>query len=228
METGRRKVVRPGVLLFVIVGMGLGGFLPCASAQPIGAGLDFQDSHAVFDVGGNHYATHYIETGLTFRQWLVPSLFNLGLRGGYLSVTQDPNPVVSGANIGGEYIGLDAGFRYNWIPLIGFRAYASETYHRSSTTTKIGVDHINWYGFHARAGADLQIGIVGIGAGVFYRRATGHEPIPASQPESVALFENESGPYASVTLYPAVGGSVTLLGEGGRWHSYLLTFRYGF
>ena len=42
---------------------------------------DFQDSHAVLDVCGNHYATHYIETGLTFRQWLVPSLFNLGLRG---------------------------------------------------------------------------------------------------------------------------------------------------
>ncbi len=220
--------MRSRLLFFVVIGVGLLGSLPCASAQAIGAGLDFQDSHAVFDVGGNHYATHYIETGLTFRQWLVPSLFNLGLRGGYLSVTQDSNPVVSGANIGGEYIGLDASFRYNWIPWIGFRAYASETYHHSSTTTKIGVNHIDWYGFHARAGADLHFGIVGIGAGAFYRRATGHEPMPASQPETVALFENETGPYASVTLYPVVGGSVTLLGEGGRWHTYLLTFRYGF
>ena len=228
METWWGWVVRSRLLFFVVIGVGLLGSLPCASAQAIGAGLDFQDSHAVFDVGGNHYATHYIETGLTFRQWLVPSLFNLGLRGGYLSVTQDPNPVVSGANIGGEYIGLDASFRYNWIPWIGFRAYASETYHHSSTTTKIGVNHIDWYGFHARAGADLHFGIVGIGAGAFYRRATGHEPMPASQPETVALFENETGPYASVTLYPVVGGSVTLLGEGGRWHTYLLTFRYGF
>ncbi|MHB1544592.1 MAG: hypothetical protein ACYCS1_10140 [Gammaproteobacteria bacterium] len=196
-----------------------------ATWHSLAAAVGFTGSQAVFSLAGTPEVTDYSEVGLTLRQWLVADVFSLGVRGGYLNVTQDTNPAIHGASLSGAYGGLDAGLRLVWSRWFGFAAYGSETYHRATAQFAGNPQRIRWYGFHARLGPVVHIGIMTIGLGAFYRRANG-EMLTASS--SSTLFANQSGPYASLTLATGSRGSVRLMGEGGRWHTYLLSFRYGF
>lgn len=199
----------------------------CGSTEPaLAAAVGFARSQAVFSLAGTSEVTDYTEVGVAFRQWLIRHVFNLGLRGGYLNVTQDSNPAVGGASFAGAFGGLDAELHLALTHGLSLVAYASETYHQAGTHLADGhALRIRWYGFHARIGPLVQIGPLMLGLGAYDRRADGREltALPSS-----SLFAHQSGPYASLTLVTGSDGSVELLGEGGRWHTYLLSFRYGF
>jgi hypothetical protein len=196
-----------------------------APEWPLAAAIDFNLVHAVFSQSGLPVAADYRETGLTLRQWLIPGVFSLGVRGGILDVTEDANPALHGAGLSGAYGGLDAGLHSDWTRWLGFAAYGSETYHRASAQYSMTPLRIRWYGFHARMGPVARLGMLTVGFGAYYRRVTG--AFVEADSASV-VFATQSGPYASVALATGARGRIKLVGEGGRWHAYLLSFRYGF
>ncbi len=196
-----------------------------APESSLAAAIDFSGSHAVFSLAGTPVATDYSEIGLTVRQWFIPDVLSLGFRGGYLNVTQDANQDLHGSSLSGAYGGLDVDWHITWTSWFGFAAYGSETYHRATAQFSGQPLRIRWFGFHARMGPLVHIGLLSVGLGAFYRQAHGDRSISAS---SSVFSASQAGPFVSLALATGSHGRVKLVGEGGSWHTYLLSFRYGF
>ncbi len=71
-----------------------------ATAQGFSSAFEFSHSQTGFDFNGLIYQTHITEAGIQLGHYWYHHLVDVSIRGGYLGVTQDSNPQLTGLNLG--------------------------------------------------------------------------------------------------------------------------------
>ncbi len=202
-------------------------FLPL-SAHPLAAAITYEDVHFPLDVGGVTYGTHLSEINLDFRDHLGRYVL-VGLHGGYIGVTQDDNPALSGLNVSGYDVGVTA---TGTVPLtsdLGVTLSGGDTYHDASSSVPGGHNRLHWYDAGARLGLWLSYGHLRLSGGGYVRHLEGNELLASPHAETLAVDgETLAGPYGGISYVTSEGGRIALFVDGGRWHGATLSFRYGF
>lgn len=212
----------------LLVGLGL-GLCSTALAHGFAAGIDWGQAHTTFDVGGTGYSTHITETGLELGHWWYGHKVLIAVRGGYLGVTQNHNPALSGLNLEGYYAGLAARTTYPLFPAFGLTLGLDGTYHRASDTVGAQQARIRWFDFLARLGAWYRYGVARASAGLIVRRYSGNQILngPTSNDLSIP-GKARAGAYLGLSFYTGAQSRVAAFADIGAYSAYMVSFRYGF
>lgn len=214
--------------LFLML-IGLGMSVAVASAHGFAAGIDWGQAHTDFDVGGTSYSTQITETGLEIGHWWYGRRVLVAVRGGYLGVTQNHNPALSGLNLQGYYAGLAARSTYPLFSGFGLTLGLDGTYHRASDTAGSQEARIRWFDLLARLGAWYRYGVARASAGVIVRRYSGNQLLsgPVSSDLSIP-GKARAGAYLGLSFYTGPRSRVAAFADIGAYSAYTVSFRYNF
>ncbi len=202
--------------------------VPVAAAHGLAAAISYENVHFPLDVGGASYSTHLSEINLDLRDHLGRYVL-VGFHGGYIGVTQDANPALSGLNVSGYDLGVTATGVVPLTSYFGVTLSAGDTYHDASASVPGGHDRLHWYDAGGRLGLWLAYGHLRLSGGGYVRHFGGGEHL--APPRSTAFTvagQTLDGPYGAISYVTNEGGRIALFVEGGRWHGITLSFRYGF
>lgn len=198
------------------------------SAHPLGVAITYENSHFPLDIAGTSYQTHLSEINLDLRDHLGHYIL-VGVHGGYIGVTEDSNPALSGLDVSGYDAGVSA---TGTVPLLrhwGITLSAADTYHDASASIPTGQDRLHWYDATGRLGIWFRAQELRLSAGGYLRHLEGTEFVAPPHAESQPILgQTLSGPYAAISYVTHEGGRIALFVDGGRWHGVSLSFRYGF
>jgi hypothetical protein len=220
-----RSFIRALIVTFAALGMSVA----VASAHGFAAGIDWGQAHTEFDVGGTNYSTHITETGVEIGHWWYGRKVLVALRGGYLGVTENQNPALSGLNVEGYYAGLGARTTYPLFPSFGLTLGLDGTYHRASDTVGARMARIRWFDLLGRVGAWYRYGIARASAGLVVRRYSGS--VLATYPVASDLSipgKARAGAYLGLSFYTGARSRVAAFADIGAYSAYTVSFRYGF
>ena len=205
------------------------GFPVAACAQGFGSAFNFSRVQTSFNINGHSYETHFTEAGVELGHYWYHHFLDVSLRGGYLGVTQDGNPVLTGLDLGGYYAGLGATAFFPVQKDFGFTVGLGETYHRVSDSVTTEQYRLRWFDFASRAGAWYRLGVARFSAGIYYRHFSGSELLSGTTNETENIYgTTRSGLYGGISFYTSSHGRVAAFVDTGAYQAILLSFRYGF
>lgn len=204
-------------------------FPAVACAQGFGSALDFSRARTSFNIDGQSYGTHITEAGVEFGHYWYHHFLDLSIRGGYLGVTQDSNPDLTGLNLGGYYVGLAGTSFFPVKHNFGFTVGLGATYHRVSDSVTNEQYRLHWFGWVSRAGAWYRLGVARFSAGFYYRHFQGSELLSGKTNITQSVEgRSRSGLYGGLSFYTGRRGRVALFVDTGSYQAIMLSFRYGF
>ncbi len=213
-------------LVLLLAGLGLSAV---ASAHGFAAGIDWSQAHTNFDIGGTSYSTHITETGVELGHWWYGRRVLVAVRGGYLGVTQDRNPALTGLNLGGYYAGLAARTVYPLFPAFGLTLGLDGTFHRASDTVGRQQSKIRWFDVLARLGAWYRYGVARASAGVVFRRYSGNQILSGPITSELSMPGTaRAGAYVGLSFDTGERSRVAAFADLGSYSAFLVSFRYGF
>ena len=195
-----------------------------ATAQGFSSAFEFSHSQTGFDFNGLIYQTHITEAGIQLGHYWYHHLVDVSIRGGYLGVTQDSNPQLTGLNLGGYYVGLSG---TTFIPVQkawGFTLGLGGTYHRASDSA--GDEHVRfrWFNLVSRAGVWFRVRAARLSTGLYARHFYGSHEFPNSSIRG----RTQSGLYGGLSFYTGAHSRVAVFVDTGSYQSLMLSFRFGF
>jgi hypothetical protein len=200
-----------------------------AAAQGFSSAFEFSHAQTGFDINGSTYKTHITEAGIQLGHYWYHHLVDVAFRGGYLGVTQDTNPALTGLNLGGYYAGASI---TSFIPIQkiwGFTLELAGTYHRVSDSVGPEQYRLRWLGVASRAGAWYRLWAARFSAGLYVRNFSGSQLLSGkTNVTSPIAGDTLSGFYAGLSFYTSPHGRVAFFADTGSYQSLMLSFRYGF
>lgn len=164
-------------------------------------GLAIQVSEKDFDYNDTRYTSRIDKVSLTLHEPLN-NYNQAGLTIGYISLSQELNPVLSGVAMKGGFLGVILNSRLYQGNHVGLDAKWSYIYHALDSNVSSTPVTMNWHDFMLMVGVNATIGDYWFSVGVYGQRITGNEISSAPVSRTTAFSQHAgTGTYIGVDYY---------------------------